>query len=70
MFDCFDGAFKSAKRFSPFVIPDVLHRAVSHPYATLIRRGISIPHPRHWVTLAHLAGIVRKSSPGHTVNPF
>jgi hypothetical protein len=25
---------------------------VSHPYATNIRRGTSIPHPRHWVKLA------------------
>ena len=29
---------------------------VSHPYATLIRRGERIPHPRHWVPLARLAG--------------
>ena len=31
--------------------------SVSHPYATNIRRGTSIPHPRHWVTLAKLAGV-------------
>ena len=30
---------------------------VSHPYATNIRRGTSIPHSRHWVKLANLAGI-------------
>jgi hypothetical protein len=29
---------------------------VSHPYATLIRRGSTIPHPRHWVPLAELTG--------------
>ena len=29
---------------------------VSHPYATLIRRGISVPHPRHWLPLAELTG--------------
>lgn len=29
---------------------------VSHPYATLIRRGMSIPHPRHWLSLAKLTG--------------
>jgi hypothetical protein len=29
---------------------------VSHPYATLIRRGVSIPHPRHWLPLAELTG--------------
>ena len=28
---------------------------VSHPYATLIKRGDKIPHPRHWLTLAKLA---------------
>ena len=28
---------------------------VSHPYATNIRRGTAIPHPRHWVALADLA---------------
>jgi len=30
---------------------------VSHPYATNIRRGTAIPHPRHWAKLANLAGI-------------
>jgi hypothetical protein len=30
---------------------------VSHPYATSIRRGTAIPHPRLWVKLANLAGI-------------
>jgi CRISPR-associated endonuclease Cas1 len=30
---------------------------VSHPYATLIKRGLRIPHPRHWVVLARMAGI-------------
>jgi hypothetical protein len=30
---------------------------VSHPYATLIRAGLSIPHPRHWLPLAELMGI-------------
>jgi hypothetical protein len=29
---------------------------VSHPYATLIKRGLSIPHPRHWLPLAELTG--------------
>jgi hypothetical protein len=32
---------------------------VSHPYATLIRRGQSIPHPRHWMPLAELVGYRR-----------
>ena len=30
---------------------------VSHPYATLIKRGYRIPHPRHWMKLAELAGV-------------
>jgi CRISPR-associated protein Cas1 len=30
---------------------------VSHPYATSIRRGLAIPHRRHWVALAKLAGV-------------
>lgn len=29
---------------------------VSEPYATHIRRGVRIPHPRHWLALAELAG--------------
>jgi hypothetical protein len=29
---------------------------ISHPYATLIKRGSSIPHPRHWVPLLSLTG--------------
>jgi hypothetical protein len=29
---------------------------VSQPYATLIKRGLKIPHPRHWMPLAELAG--------------
>jgi hypothetical protein len=29
---------------------------VSHPYATLVKRGLKIPHPRHWMALAELAG--------------
>jgi CRISPR-associated endonuclease Cas1 len=32
---------------------------ISHPYATLIKRGTSIPHPRHWVPLLNLTGCGR-----------
>ena len=32
--------------------------AVSEPYASFIRSGSRIPHPRHWPTLAQLVGIV------------
>jgi len=30
---------------------------VSHPYATLVKRGLKIPHPRHWTTLADLVDL-------------
>jgi len=30
---------------------------VSHPYATLVRRGDRMPHPRHWLVLAKLVGV-------------
>jgi hypothetical protein len=33
-----------------------LKLGVSHPYAALIKRGLKIPHPRHWMPLAELAG--------------
>jgi hypothetical protein len=36
-----------------------LRLGVSHPYATLIKRGLRIPHPRHWMPLAELAGYQR-----------
>jgi CRISPR-associated endonuclease Cas1 len=32
---------------------------VSHPYATSIRRGDRLPHPRHWQNLANLTGVNR-----------
>ena len=32
---------------------------VSHPYATLIKRGDKIPHPRHWIRLASLVDYKR-----------
>jgi len=30
---------------------------LSEPYATDIRAGKRIPHPRHWLTLAQLVGV-------------
>lgn len=30
---------------------------VSYPCATLIKRGGKIPHPRHWLALARVAGV-------------
>ena len=42
---------------SKFTVKSIrLTLGVSHPYATLIRRGMTIPHPRHWLPLADLAG--------------
>lgn len=32
--------------------------AISKPYAAEIRKGRSIPHPRHWIRLARLTGIL------------
>jgi hypothetical protein len=36
---------------------------VSHPYATSIRRGDRLPHPRHWMVLAKLAGVMLNPLP-------
>ena len=36
---------------------------VSLPYATSIRRGDRLPHPRHWQNLANLTGICRPPDP-------
>jgi len=36
---------------------------VSHPYATSIRRGDRLPHPRHWQNLANLTGISQPPNP-------
>jgi len=44
-------------RLSKFTVKAIrLRLSVSHPYATLIKRGQSIPHPRHWIPLAELTG--------------
>ena len=44
-------------RLSTFTVKAIrLAFDVSHPYATLIKRGDRIPHPRHWMRLAGLAG--------------
>jgi hypothetical protein len=44
-------------RLSKFTVKKIrLTIDVSHPYATLIRREVSIPHPRHWLPLAELTG--------------
>jgi len=32
---------------------------ISEPYALRIRGGRHVPHPRHWLTLARLVGVVQ-----------
>jgi CRISPR-associated endonuclease Cas1 len=39
---------------------------ISIPYAVDIRRGRRVPHPRHWQTLAQLAGISASDNAGET----
>ncbi len=44
-------------RLSGFTVKAIrLAIDVSHPYATLIKRGDKIPHPRHWLVLSKLTG--------------
>jgi len=43
-------------RLSGFTVKKIrLAIGISHPYATLIKRGLKMPHPRHWKTLADLS---------------
>ena len=49
---------KILPRLAEFTVKKIrLAIKVSHPYAALIKRGLKIPHPRHWPVLAELAGI-------------
>ena len=49
-------------RLSNFTVKKIQQAIdVSHPYATLIKHGEKIPHPRHWLPLAKLAAIDGKS---------
>jgi len=51
-------------RLSKFTVKAIrLALDVSHPYATNIRRGTAIPHPRHWVKLAKLVGVMGNPLP-------
>lgn len=48
---------KIQPRLATVTVPTVMSAlAVSEPYATNIRAGRCIPHPRHWLTLARLVG--------------
>jgi CRISPR-associated protein Cas1 len=45
-------------RLAEFTVPTMMSALkVSKPYATNIRAGRCIPHPRHWLTLARLTGV-------------
>jgi hypothetical protein len=47
-------------RLGKFTVKSIrLKLDVSHPYATLIKRGLKIPHPRHWLQLSELTGYNR-----------
>jgi CRISPR-associated endonuclease Cas1 len=49
---------KILPRLAAVTVPTILSALdVSEPYATDIRSGRRIPHPRHWLTLARLVGV-------------
>jgi len=49
-------------RLPAIAIPEIkLALSVSESYALRVRSGQSVPHPRHWVSLARLAGVLPKS---------
>ena len=49
-------------RLSKFTVKEIrVALDVSHPYATNIRRGTVIPHPRHWLVLSKLVGLTVNS---------
>src|SRR3974390_1165393 len=62
VFGCFDGAFKRAKRFSPFVIRDVLQRAIQNAWSDHLARAKHYSFSLQWagatprVTLATQSG--------------
>ena len=50
-------------RLAKFTVKAIrLKLDISHPYATLIKRGTSIPHPRHWLLLSELTGYTRSGT--------
>ena len=49
---------KIRPRLAAITVPTIMSAlAVSEPYATNIRAGRCVPHPRHWLILAQLAGL-------------
>jgi hypothetical protein len=53
---------KIVPRFSEIQVPALAAvLMVPEPYATAIKRGTRIPHPRHWLALASVVGISKHS---------
>jgi CRISPR-associated endonuclease Cas1 len=51
---------KIQPRLAAITVPNIMSAlSVSEPYATNIRAGRCIPHPRHWLTLARLVDVSR-----------
>jgi CRISPR-associated endonuclease Cas1 len=51
---------KIQPRLAGVTVPTIVSSiAVSEPYATNVRAGRCIPHPRHWLALARLVGVSR-----------
>jgi CRISPR-associated endonuclease Cas1 len=49
---------KIRPKLSTIIVPRIMTAlGVSEPYALRIRAGRCIPHPRHWLALAHLVGV-------------
>ncbi len=49
---------KVLPRLARVTVPTIVSAlAVSEPYATNIRAGRCVPHPRHWLALALLVGV-------------
>ena len=50
---------KIQPRLAGFTVPAIATAlAISQPYATDIRAGERRPHPRHWVALAQIVGVL------------
>jgi CRISPR-associated endonuclease Cas1 len=53
---------KILPRLSGVTVPVIASAlSISEPYATNIRAGQRVPHPRHWKNLAQLVGVSRES---------
>jgi hypothetical protein len=49
---------KIQPRLASITVPAIASAlGLSQPYAAEIRAGRQVPHPRHWLALAHLVGV-------------